>query len=192
MLIENAEEHIDNPDFRSDMFATLRGTVARMKDLTQKLKNIPEKPSFDKKPVNLKALVCSAIEDVKENMPTIDLRYSGVDVIAQADSNEIRKVLLNLFLNSHDAVEGSGEIRVRTDRNGAKAFITVSDNGCGMSEDYVANHLFRPFRTTKEKGLGIGLYQCRQIVEAQGGNIEVESRQGEGTAFSIRLPLHGQ
>ena len=52
---------------------------------------------------------------------------------------------------------------------------------------FVENHLFRPFRTTKEKGLGIGLYQCKQIVEAHGGRIDVESREGKGTVFTVIL-----
>ena len=53
---------------------------------------------------------------------------------------------------------------------------------------FVENRLFRPFRTTKEKGLGIGLYQCKQIIEAHGGRIEVESREGAGTVFTVVLP----
>ncbi len=58
-----------------------------------------------------------------------------------------------------------------------------------MPESFVREELFKPFRTTKKKGLGIGLYQCRQIVEAHGGRIEVESEPGRGTAFTVRLPL---
>jgi signal transduction histidine kinase len=57
-----------------------------------------------------------------------------------------------------------------------------------MTEDFVKDHLFKPFRTTKEKGLGIGLYQCKQIVEAHGGSIEVKSEEGKGTEFAVFLP----
>ncbi len=64
----------------------------------------------------------------------------------------------------------------------------ISDSGKGMTEDYLKNHLFRPFRTTKETGLGIGLYQCRQIIEAHDGKIEVKSDIGKGTVFTISLP----
>jgi hypothetical protein len=58
-----------------------------------------------------------------------------------------------------------------------------------MTEDFVKDQLFKPFRTTKEKGLGIGLYQCRQIVEAHGGKIEVKSEPGKGTEFAVFLPI---
>jgi hypothetical protein len=57
-----------------------------------------------------------------------------------------------------------------------------------MTEDFIKNHLFKPFRTTKDKGLGIGLYQCRQIVEAHGGRLEAQSAAGKGTVFTICLP----
>jgi len=67
--------------------------------------------------------------------------------------------------------------------------IQVSDNGSGMTEDFMKNQLFRPFRTTKEAGLGIGLYQSRQIVEAHDGKIEVRSDIGKGTVFTIYLPV---
>ena len=67
--------------------------------------------------------------------------------------------------------------------------ITVSDNGRGMSEEFIEKHLFKPFYTTKWKGLGIGLYQCKSIVEAHGGSINVNSKEGVGTDFTVYLPL---
>ena len=60
--------------------------------------------------------------------------------------------------------------------------------GCGMDGEFVRNHLFRPFRTTKKGGLGIGLYQCRLIIEAHGGNIEADSTVGKGSVFTFYLP----
>jgi signal transduction histidine kinase len=65
--------------------------------------------------------------------------------------------------------------------------LTVRDTGCGMSERFVSDSLFRPFRTTKPSGLGIGMFQSRSIVEAHGGKITVSSRPGEGTVFRVFL-----
>ncbi|MCX6865892.1 MAG: ATP-binding protein, partial [Verrucomicrobia bacterium] len=65
----------------------------------------------------------------------------------------------------------------------------VADNGCGMSPEFVKTRLFRPFHTTKTQGLGIGMFQCRKIVEAHGGSISVESQPGNGTCFTILLPF---
>ena len=65
--------------------------------------------------------------------------------------------------------------------------LEVSDNGDGMSRDFLENKLFKPFNTTKEKGMGIGLYQCKLIVEKHGGAIWAESEVGKGTTFIIRV-----
>jgi signal transduction histidine kinase len=67
--------------------------------------------------------------------------------------------------------------------------LSVADNGRGMSEDFVRQSLFRPFSSTKNAGLGIGLAQCKSIVDAHGGRIRAESRPGEGTTFTIDLPV---
>ena len=67
--------------------------------------------------------------------------------------------------------------------------ISVRDNGCGMSREFIEKSLFRPFQTTKKQGMGIGLYHCKTIVEAHGGRIEVESEEGRGTTFGVLLPM---
>jgi signal transduction histidine kinase len=66
--------------------------------------------------------------------------------------------------------------------------LTVADNGYGMTPEFIANSLFKPFQTTKKNGLGIGLYQSKTIVEAHGGRMEVESAPGRGTTFRVLLP----
>ena len=68
------------------------------------------------------------------------------------------------------------------------ASLVVRDTGCGMSGEFIETRLFRPFQTTKPKGMGIGLYHCKTIVEAHGGRIEVESKEGKGSAFKVFLP----
>ena len=67
--------------------------------------------------------------------------------------------------------------------------LEVADNGGGMSREFMEERLFHPFQTTKKRGMGIGLFQSKMIVEAHGGRIEVESVEGEGTVFRVRLPL---
>ena len=84
-----------------------------------------------------------------------------------------------------------GRIQVATARFGDALGLVVSDNGVGMSADFIRRSLFQPFQTTKAHGLGIGLYHCRKIVEAHGGRVEVESEEGRGSTFRVLLPLSG-
>jgi signal transduction histidine kinase len=70
--------------------------------------------------------------------------------------------------------------------------LSVVDNGCGMSPEFVRDSLFRPFQSTKQHGLGIGLFQLRTIVLAHGGSVHVDSEPGHGTTFRVTLPLKAQ
>lgn len=104
------------------------------------------------------------------------------------DSGQIHQVLLNLILNSLQAIEGPGQIRVEVGRNDRFASVTVIDNGRGIPPEHLPN-IFRPFYTTKGNGTGLGLSLARRIVEDHGGRIEVSSKIGEGSTFTVFLPL---
>jgi photoactive yellow protein len=107
----------------------------------------------------------------------------------RANASALREVFVNLLRNGVDAIEGEGRITVRTRIDGGQTVVGVSDTGQGMSRD-VQEKLFRPFFTTKgERGTGLGLAICYAIVRRHGGDIEVESAPGEGTTFSVRLPV---
>jgi signal transduction histidine kinase len=92
-------------------------------------------------------------------------------------------------LNAKEAMLGKGEVRISTRRDRDWAILAVSDRGCGMSEEFIARSLFRPFQTTKKYGLGIGMFQSKMIVEVHGGRIAVASALGNGTTFQIMLPV---
>ena len=74
--------------------------------------------------------------------------------------------------------------------NNGQVVVKFIDTGCGMDEDFIRNNLFRPFKSTKgKKGMGIGVYEAREIINALGGSIEVESKVDTGTCFTVTLPL---
>jgi hypothetical protein len=108
------------------------------------------------------------------------------------DPEQIQKVITNLILNANEATENRGEIRVGAKEENGWIVLSVSDNGCGMSKEFIENSLFRPFKTTKRQGMGIGLFHSKMIVEAHQGRIEVESEEGKGTTFRVLLPLAGK
>jgi signal transduction histidine kinase len=102
----------------------------------------------------------------------------------RADEGEIQKVILNLLMNGIEASAPDEPIAIEVGYS-RLPYIRVIDKGCGMSARFLRSELFKPFRTTKKLGLGIGLYQCRQIVQAHGGKIEVSSVEGEGSVFTV-------
>jgi signal transduction histidine kinase/ActR/RegA family two-component response regulator len=104
-------------------------------------------------------------------------------------ASELRQVLVNLILNSIDALSGGGQIVLQTAREGEFVLISVEDNGAGISEE-AKPRVFEPFFTTKpDRGTGLGLSVARRIILNHDGEIAVESRPGEGTTFSIKLPV---
>ena len=105
------------------------------------------------------------------------------------DQDQFPKVLTNLILNAKDAVNSNGQVRVQTGRSSTHVFLTVTDNGVGMTPEFMEKSLFRPFRTTKKNGLGIGMFHSKMIVEAHQGKLEVESELGHGSVFRVLFPL---
>ena len=107
------------------------------------------------------------------------------------DREQMRSVVTNLLVNAGEAVNGDGRLTLSTSCARDQVILTVSDNGCGMEREFVRNKLFQPFSSTKTTGLGIGMFQCKRIVEAHEGTIRAETQFGEGTTFRITLPASG-
>jgi len=103
---------------------------------------------------------------------------------------QINQVILNLLMNGIQAVEKDGVIKIRTFKEYDSVAIEISDNGCGIPKSNL-NKIFDPFFTTKEvgKGTGLGLHIVYGIVHRHGGSIEVKSKVGQGTVFTVHLPL---
>lgn len=109
---------------------------------------------------------------------------------AMADPHQLQQVLVNLLLNSRDALSEDGVLKVSAGLQDGQVCINILDNGSGISEEHL-KHIFDPFFTTKPpgKGTGLGLAISARIIEGFGGRITVSSRPGAGSCFSVRLPL---
>jgi putative PEP-CTERM system histidine kinase len=184
LVVENARDYIDDPEFRSDMFDTLDNTVANMNSLITRLQNIKHQPQLHLEETDLLAPAQRAIQQAANPLVTLD----GESVQVRADDTELEKVLLNLLHNAREASDSDQPITVTVGQDN-QAYVRVQDRGCGMSEDFIRTRLFTPFESTKKKGMGIGLYQCRQVIENHGGRIEVESLPGQGATFTLWLPM---
>jgi putative PEP-CTERM system histidine kinase len=180
LIVENAARYIHNPDFQKDMLTSLGNTVVKMQTLISRLKNLGDQYHFNQQPVNLLELAERTAHLVVGSRVTV----SGTAEIVCVDENEIQKVILNLVMNGIEASVPHEPVAIEVGCTNVP-FIKIIDRGCGMTARFLRTDLFKPFRTTKKQGLGIGLYQCRQIVEAHGGRIEVNSEEGRGSAFTV-------
>ena len=119
------------------------------------------------------------------------MTHLPLSLVVTVDPDRIERVVENLVINALEAmgagVGGHLTVEAGTEPDGS-AFFSVSDTGSGMSEEFIRTRLFRAFATTKNKGIGLGLYTCREIVEAHGGRLAVMSKPGAGTTFRVVLP----
>jgi signal transduction histidine kinase len=118
---------------------------------------------------------------------------TGVEqAVVFGDAYYLRQVVDNLVRNAREAMaeKGDARLRVTVERDAGQAVVAVADNGPGIPAEKLKD-IFKPFHSTKGKGMGLGLAICREIVEAHAGRIEVESAVGQGTTFTVRLPLYG-
>ncbi|MBI4588531.1 MAG: response regulator [Candidatus Rokubacteria bacterium] len=116
------------------------------------------------------------------------VRELGEIPTVAGDPSELREALMNLILNALDAMPQGGTLRIRTASMEGSVTVTVADTGCGMSEK-VRRRAFEPFFTTKgTQSTGLGLSVTYGILRRHGGDIAIESQEGQGTTFTIRLP----
>lgn len=186
LVLQNAERHGGDPEFQKSAMRSIGATVRKMTALMGTLSALSRDPNPKPVQVDLNALVDEVLRGFNAAASAKLVRRSGPVAKVEADPEQLQQVLLNLILNAQEAVGPDGQVTVHTDRDGQWATVTVEDNGCGMDRATMAD-LFRPFRTTKGRGFGIGLYQCRKIIEAHGGRLEVESEIGKGSRFLVRL-----
>ncbi len=188
VTMENLPTLYQNPEFRRDALKAVSESLDKINQMCGGLALLRHTITLHEVAADLNDLVISALSSFNGSRPAIvqDLKMlPRVNV----DPEQIEKVLTNLILNARDAVANGGEIKVSTGRREQGVFLAVSDNGCGMSEEFIENSLFHPFKTTKKKGMGIGLYHSKMIVEAHHGKIEVQSEEGKGTTFRVFLPV---
>ncbi|MGI8836133.1 MAG: ATP-binding protein [Pyrinomonadaceae bacterium] len=195
LIVNNMEQHFEKEEFRVDAMRSLtvatdklRALVARLSGPVNTLSGEHKRPRpVDLVPILKRVITMTAEPARAQHEIRIDLPDS---LFALVDADRMDKVMENLIINALEAMgDKRGTLTIaagETEDN--KPFYSVSDTGEGMSDAFIAQRLFHPFATTKPKGVGLGLYTCREVVTANGGRIEVESRQGSGTTFRVVLP----
>jgi putative PEP-CTERM system histidine kinase len=187
LLARNAEKHADKAEFRADMLVTLRNSSDKLNALLARLGRYGAQGHETVHAVPLAPLLRQVAAQYvgRHEVSLIDATECSV----QAQPEALEQALVHLVQN---AVEASGEhqpVLLQARREGNEAVIEVTDSGPGMPAEFVRSRLFKPFHSSKPGGFGIGAFEARELVRAMGGRLEVESHEGLGSRFAVRLPL---
>ena len=196
---------IDSSHSHYDRLKGIKKQVQSGAKLTRQLLGYARKGRYEVKPISLNKLVEETSDTFGRTNKKITIhRELAEDLfIVEADQGQIEQVLLNLYINAADAMPGGGNLILKTmntthDNMKGKAYnpepgnyllLTVTDTGMGIGKK-TQERIFDPFFTTKEmgRGTGLGLASAYGIIKGHGGYIDVESKKGKGTTFSIYLP----
>ena len=183
----------EDREFSSESLKTINSHIERIAKIVRSLGDFARISTKEKIPSNI-----SEILDRTINLVKYDKRFKNVQLVPNIDilppfrfnPDQIQQVFLNLMLNSIDAMPDGGELTVSMKKIDSSVEIVFSDTGSGIDETII-DRIFDPFFTTKSpgRGTGLGLSICYGIIREHNGTITVKSRKGEGTTFTIRLPV---
>ncbi len=192
LIVKNAEFHKNNPEFIDDSIETLENVVHKIDSLLAQLKKGNVK-SEHQTIINLNEIIQDVAIQQAGNKPTLQLIASNDMILTRGEKEKMTAVLGHLIQNAQDATPDKGFVKLELSHFSEYAIIKIIDNGCGMDNKFISERLFKPFDTTKgNAGMGIGVYEARDYILKQSGQIDVESKLGEGTTFTIQLPLLSQ
>ncbi len=177
----------------TDLSSLAEGVSTGVQNLNNFLTNMlyfakPRKPGMTD--FSLDGLLNDALRMVEPVLASrgIALRRESSTRIIKADRGLLLQVLMNLLLNAIQAMESGGELTITEEVEGDTLHLSITDTGCGISEPDM-ERIFDPFFTRREGGTGLGLPISLKIMQAHGGSIRIRSRKGQGSTFTLVLPL---
>ena len=188
LVARNAEKHQGNAEFLEDAFATIdnaAGGINRLLDQFRNKRLQNEKASI----IDLGRLVEEVIETKQGQSPRPRLDAFCESCYVAAEKGRLANVLAHLIDNAQEATGEEGSVTITLASKASMHMIEIRDTGHGMDADFIQNRLFRPFDTTKgNAGMGIGMYEGRELIRHLGGEVYVQSEPGKGTSISLHLP----
>jgi two-component system, NtrC family, sensor kinase len=184
----------DHPELQRELELIVRETT-RVSVIVRGLLDFARESKPQKRPCNINELILQTLSLVERQAVFHDIRIvKSLDPqvpMILADANQIQQVFMNILLNAADAMPAGGVLTITSNLNPEDSFVQVrfSDTGTGIPEENL-NRIFDPFFTTKadKKGTGLGLAVSYGIIDRHRGQIEVQSEEGKGTTFTIKLP----
>jgi putative PEP-CTERM system histidine kinase len=187
LLARNAEKHADNPEFRADMLVTLRNSSDKLNGLLARLGRYGAGGGEALERVDVVECVGRVVRRYAAQHPV--LLAEQQPGIAMANAESLDQALVHLVQNAIDESTEESPVLLNVTIEAPYCRIEVVDAGPGMSAEFIRSRLFKPFHSSKPGGFGIGAFEARELIRAMNGRLDVESREGLGTRFIIRLPL---
>lgn len=165
--------------------------INQLSETAERVLNFARPITLTRSPADVNRIIVDSLALVEPQLNAkkikveLNLCESGVGFLDQAS---MRSMLINLMLNSIQAMTENGEMTISTTNAPEDLRIEIADTGCGMTDEQM-KHMFEPFYTTRTQGLGLGLFFAATVIELHGGSILVESHAGEGTRITIALPV---
>ena len=187
LLTRNLERHGEDPDFRRDMALTVSNVTAKMQQMIERLSAEESDPrATNAQPPVALAPLLREVADTRADFQDDD---GAAVALTRGDRNRLASLFGHLVDNAAEAAGKDGWVKLSLFAQPDRLLVEVSDNGPGMEERFIREHLFTPFRSTKTGGFGLGVYQCRVYARELGGDLEVISSPGAGTTVRVSLPI---
>ncbi len=208
LLARNASEYITDQDFQKSLIRSIKNSAENLTTLVTKLSEQRNAVKLKIGETTLLPIVESAIEQSNlQLLSGIEFKWElKEECTVSIDTDVMKSVVFNIIKNGIEAMSSKGNLTVSVGKSTSfdstnlerfglakgelsdeKAVLVIEDTGPGMTQDFIDNGLFKPFISTKDKGMGIGLYQCKVSVERMGGKIYCYSKLGTGTAFCVMV-----
>ena len=192
LLRENAPEHIHEPEFQQDMLEVVDDALRRMGRVEERLKALKDDLVPELRELELGDFLKKCGDRLKTQLPAMEMNIKVEDDLRlKSDPGLLSSILENLLLNAYEAGGGGIAVEVRAwrDEDGREVVVEVVDHGPGIPAELLPEALFEPFKTSREGGTGIGLWQVKRMTTALGGSIAAANNENGGARFEIRLPL---
>jgi hypothetical protein len=194
--LEVITQRTDPADPQKEIFTEILHQTDRIYNIVQDLLSYARPKEVNLKPTDPSECIQRAVHLAQSQTQDKDIRFhfekSKEEMQILSDESKIQEVFLNLLINSIAAIEEKGEISIGLNqKNDRWLEIAIRDDGKGIKTEHLTQ-VFNPFFTTRRRGTGLGLSICKKIIEAHKGSIDVQSEEGKGTVFTIRLPLIDQ
>jgi putative PEP-CTERM system histidine kinase len=192
LLKENTPEHIQEPEFQRDLLETVDDALRRMGRVEQRLRTLKDEITPERQDFELGPFLQECGHRMETRLPSMEIAIEDTDGIqVSTDPELLAAILENLLLNAFEAGGEGTDVLIRTGRDDLdrKAVVEIIDNGPGIAPELLPDILFEPFKTTKDGGSGIGLWQVERVAACLGGSVSAENRLEGGARFTVKLPL---